>query len=118
MIEKFDKNQKNKKLEEFYNEIRYLINKELAALYKSEAGTVHFITNPKMKETNFNVEDLTEEDMEMYYKIKNKKAELEEFKKYKERIFSSGENISNSRKMFAAYLSNLFMVFNFNKSQK
>jgi len=53
----------------------------------------------------------------MYYKIKNKKAELEEFKKYKEKIFSGKENIAKSRQMFAAYLSNLFMIYNFNQGQ-
>jgi hypothetical protein len=115
-IEKKDNNANNQ-LERFRDEIKNLVLQEINTLRKGEYTSVHFITDIQTKETDFKVEDLTEEDMEMYYKIKNKKAELEEFKKYKEKIFSGKENIAKSRQMFAAYLSNLFMIYNFNQGQ-
>jgi hypothetical protein len=85
-IEKKDNNANNQ-LERFRDEIKNLVLHEIDALRKGEHTSVHFITDIRGKKTDFKVEDLAEEDMEMYYKIKNKKAELEEFKKYKEKFF-------------------------------
>jgi len=116
-IEKKDNNV-NSQLERFRDEIKNLVLHEIDILKRGEYTSVHFITDIQEKETDFKVEDLIEENMEMYYKIKNKKVELEEFKKYKEKIFSEKENIYKSLQMFAAYLSNLFMIYNFDQGQE
>ena len=110
-IEKNLQQNNESELDEFKKEIQKLIDDELSGKSK----TVHFM---KIRGEEFNINDLTKEDMEMYYKIKNEKAELEEFKEYKEKIFSDKENASKTRQMFAAYLSNMFMVYDFKKSQK
>jgi hypothetical protein len=128
MIEEINKNQENKNLEEFRNEIKNLINEEIIALKQGEQVAVHFITNPQSRETSFKAEDLTEEDMEMYNRIKNKDGSLtlQDFKRYKKKIFPEGQILKtlNSRQIFAAYLSNLILykegkiVFIDQRSQK
>jgi len=79
-IEKILQQNNESELDEFKKEIQKLIDDELSGKSK----TAHFM---KIGGEEFNINDLTEEDMEMYYKIKSKKAELEEFKKYKEKFF-------------------------------
>jgi hypothetical protein len=82
-MERIEKNlqQNNEnKLNELKREIQKLIDDELSGKSK----TAHFM---KIRGEEFNINDLTKEDMEMYYKIKNEKAELEEFKEYKEKFF-------------------------------
>jgi ABC-type Fe3+/spermidine/putrescine transport system ATPase subunit len=116
-IEKINQEAGESDLEKFREEIRNLMQSELDALQRGEKATIHFITHPKEKRTEFNAKELTEEDMEMYYKIKKGEVDLEEFKKYKAKIFSKRGNIFDSRRIFAAYLSNLFMVYYFNRGR-
>jgi hypothetical protein len=116
-IEKINQEVGESDLEKFREEIRNLMQSEIDAIKQGKQTPVHFITNIQEGTTNFKVEDLTKEDMEMYYKIKKGEVDLEEFKKYKAKIFSKRGNIFDSRQIFAAYLSNLFMVYSFNRGR-
>jgi hypothetical protein len=116
-IEKINQEVGESDLEKFREEIRNLMQGEIDAIKQGKQTPVHFITNIQEGTTNFKVEDLTKEDMEMYYKIKKGEVDLEEFKKYKAKIFSKRGNIFDSRQIFAAYLSNLFMVYSFNRGR-
>ena len=115
-IEKINQEAGESDLEKFREEIRNLMQSELDALQRGKKATIHFITHPKEKRTEFNVKELTKEDMEMYNRIKNQDESLtlEEFNRYKRKIFPQSQSLENlnSRQMFVAYLSNLFMTSN------
>lgn len=78
-----------------------------------EIPTAHFLRPDK----EFNVDNLTEEDLEIWEKVQNKNLRKEEFEEYNSKFKQEGSHadrndIDSSRRMFIEYIRNkAFAIF-------
>jgi len=84
---------------------------------KQGNGKAHFMNNP-----DFNFQDLTLEDKEVYDKLQNGMLTREEFAAYAESVRSAAgpvvESNRNSRTTFLAYMNNLVGVFFYRRDKQ